>query len=228
MTEQPALKRNRFTPRKKASDTGSRRRLPLSLLLLGVSAALAVAVTSWLSFLTSNKDVSLEVKVVERAETGEVQLTGARYRGLTPSGKHYEITAALANESTDGSGRIDMNEPTALVTMRNGSIVNLRSDVGVFNKQTDVVKMSGSVVVIQPDRKLRLDTEELEANLEAGEMHSNVPVLVQDIDRRINADSMRAYDNGSRIIFGGTTKMIIKNQKKTTSDTSNEITATKG
>ena len=228
MTEQPVLKRNRFTPRKKASDTRSRRRLPLSLLLLGVSAALAVAVTSWLSFLSDSKDVSLEIKVVERVETGEVQLTGARYRGLTPSGRHYEITAALANESTDGSGRIDMDEPAALVTMQNGSIVNLRSDVGIFNKQTDVVKMSGSVVVVQPDRKLRLDTEELEANLKAGEMHSDVPVLVQDVDRRINADSMRVYDNGALIIFGGTTKMIIKNEKKTTSDTHNEITAAKG
>ncbi len=228
MTEKPALKRNRFTPRKKASDTQSRRRLPLSLLLLGVSAALAVAVTSWLSFLSDSKDVSLEIKVVERAETGEVQLTGARYRGLTPSGRHYEITAALANESTDGSGRIDMDEPAALVTMQNGSIINLRSDVGIFNRQTDVVKMSGSVVVVQPDRKLRLDTEELEANLEAGEMHSDVPVLVQDVDRRINADSMRVYDNGALIIFGGTTKMIIKNENKTTSDTRNEITAAKG
>ena len=76
--------------------------------------------------------------------------------------------------------------------------------------------MSGAVVVIQPDRQLRLDTEILEANLKAGEMHSDVPVLVQDVDRRINADSMKVYDSGSRIIFGGTTKMIIKNKKTTT------------
>ena len=76
--------------------------------------------------------------------------------------------------------------------------------------------MSGAVVMKQPDRQLRLDTEILEANLKAGEMHSDVPVLVQDIDRRINADSMKVYDSGSRIVFGGTTKMIIKNKKTTT------------
>jgi LPS export ABC transporter protein LptC len=214
MTETPASERSRFTPRKKTIDASSRRRLPLSLLLLGVSAVLAVAVTSWLGFLANGKDVSLEIKEVERAETGEVQLTGARYRGLTPSGKQYEITAALANESTDGSGRIDMDQPTAIVTMRNGSIVNLRSDVGVFNKQTDIVTMSGAVIVTQPDRDLRLDTEALEANLEDGGMRSDVPVLVQDVDRRINADSMIVFDDGSRIIFGGTAKMIIKNKKQ--------------
>ena len=70
--------------------------------------------------------------------------------------------------------------------------------------------------MMQPDRELRLDTEILKANLKAGEMQSDVPVLVQDIDRRINADSMKVYDNGSRIIFGGTTKMVIKNQETAT------------
>ena len=215
MTDTPASKRKRFTPRRKTVDTRSQRRLPLSFLLLGIGAALTVAVSSWLGFLANGKDVSLEIKEVEGAETGEVQLTGARYRGLTHGGKPYEITAALANESPNGSGRVDMNQPTAVFTLRNGSIVNLKSDVGVFNKQTNIVIMSGAVVVTQPDRQLRLDTETLEANLKAGEMHSDVAVLVQDIDRRINADSMKVYNSGSRIIFGGTTKMIIKNKKTT-------------
>ena len=104
-----------------------------------------------------------------------------------------------------------MDQPTAILIMRNGSLVKLQSNSGIFNKQTDIVSMSGAVVVTQPDRNLRLDTEALEANLKAGEMHSDVPVQVQDIDRRINADSMRIYDNGARIVFGGAAKMIIKN-----------------
>ena len=76
--------------------------------------------------------------------------------------------------------------------------------------------MSGAVVVTQPDRDLRLDTEALEANLKKGEMQSNVTVRVQDIDRSIDADSMRVFDNGSRIIFGGTTKMIIRDGQSIT------------
>ena len=210
MTDTSESKRSRFRPRQKTLDTQSQRRLPLSLLLLGIGAALTIAVSSWLGFLATGKDVSLEIKEVKGTETGEVQLSGARYRGLTRGGKPYEINAALANESSDGSGRVDMNQPTAVFTLRNGSIVNLKSDFGVFNKQTNTVLMSGAVVVVQPDRQLRLDTEALEANLKAGEMHSDVPVLVQDIDRRINADSMKMFDSGSRIIFGGQAKMIIK------------------
>jgi LPS export ABC transporter protein LptC len=211
MTNVDPERKSRFTPRAKTAQATGERRYPLSLLLVGVGAVLTLSVASWLGLLTNGKDVSLEIKEVKRAESGEVQLTGARYRGLTPAGKPYEITAAKANEAPDGSGRVDMDKPTAVLTMRDGSLVNLQSNAGVFNKQTDIVSMSGAVVVTQPDRDLRLDTEALEANLKAGEMHSDVAVQVQDIDRRINADSMQVYDNGARIVFGGAAKMIIKN-----------------
>jgi LPS export ABC transporter protein LptC len=211
MTNKNQARKSRFTPRAKTVQTTKERRYPLSLMLAGVSSVLTLAVASWLGLLTYGKDVSLEITKVKRAESGEVQLTGARYRGLTPAGKPYEITAAKANEASDGSGRVDMDQPTAVLIMRNGSPVNLQSNSGVFNKDTDIVSMSGAVVVTQPDRNLRLDTEALEANLKAGEMHSDVSVHVQDIDRRINADSMQAYDNGARIVFGGAAKMIIKN-----------------
>ena len=211
MADTNSARKSRFTPRAKTPQATNERRYPLSLLLVGVGAILTLSVASWLGLLANGKDVSLEITEVKRAKSGEVQLTGARYRGLTPAGKPYEITAAKANEAPDGSGRVDMDQPTAILTMRNGSLVNLQSNAGVFNKQTDIVSMSGAVVVTQPDRNLRLDTEALEANLKAGDMHSDVAVQVQDIDRRINADSMQVYDNGARIVFGGAAKMIIKN-----------------
>ena len=216
MTNTDPARKSRFTPRAKTAQATNERRYPLSLLLVGVGAVLTLSVASWLGLLANGKDVSLEITEVKRAESGEVQLTGARYRGLTPAGKPYEITAAKANEAPDGSGRVDMDQPTAVLTMRNGSLVKLQSNAGVFNKQTAIVSMFGAVVVTQPDRNLRLDTEALEANLKAGEMHSDVPVQVQDIDRRINADSMQVYDNGARIVFGGATKMIIKNSNAIT------------
>ena len=211
MTNIDPARKSRFTPRVKTAEAIDKRRYPLSLLLVGVGAVLTLSVASWLGLLANGKDVVLEITEVKRADSGEVQLTGARYRGLTPAGKPYEITAAKANEAPDGSGRVDMDQPTAVLTMRNGSLVNLQSNAGVFNTQTDIVSMSGAVVMTQPDRNLRLDTEALEANLKAGEMHSDVAVQVQDIDRRINAESMQVYDNGARIVFGGAAKMIIKN-----------------
>ena len=69
--------------------------------------------------------------------------------------------------------------------------------------------MRGVVVVTQPDRNLRLETETLHANLQAGEMHTSSAVIVRDNTRKITADNMQVVDNGARIIFGGMTRMII-------------------
>jgi hypothetical protein len=80
--------------------------------------------------------------------------------------------------------------------------------------------------VTQPDRNLRLNTEALEANLRAGEMYSDVPVQVQDIDRRISAGSMQVYDNGARIVFGGAAKMIIRDSNSI-APTSNAVVTPK-
>ena len=209
MTEKTSQRRRNFAPRHTADAAPRRQSMRLSLVLISVAAGLAVGVTSWLGFLNDRTDSKLEIKSVEIAETGEVELTGARYRGLLPSGRPYEITAEQANEAQDGSGLVNLTQPTAAVTMRNGSLVNIRSNDGVFNKNQDLIKMRGGVVVTQPDRNLRLETETLHANLKAGEMQASSAVIVRDNTREITADNMQVFENGARIIFGGSTRMTI-------------------
>ena len=79
MTTKDPARKSRFTPRAKTAQTTNERRYPLSLLLVGVGAFLTLAVASWLGLLINDKDVSLEITEVKRAESGEVQLTGARF-----------------------------------------------------------------------------------------------------------------------------------------------------
>ena len=220
MSDATQHRRSRFAPRRPAGAPPSERSFRLSFLLLGVAISLALGVTSWIGLVGNDRSNTLEISDVRIAETGEVELTGARYRGVTPAGRPFEVTAAQANEAQDGSGRVDMILPTAVMTMRNGSVVNLRSNSGIYLKQADSVDLAGDVVVIQPDRSLRLDTESLKANLKSGEMHSNVPVEVTDSERQINAETMTVYNHGERIIFGGSAKMIIRPPSKTATKSS--------
>jgi lipopolysaccharide export system protein LptC len=210
MSDETQHRRGRFAPRTRVDTPPEQRSTRLSFWLLGVAVALALAVTGWLGVLGYGNEVKLEIQEVRIAETGEVELTGARYRGLSQSGRPYEITAEQANEAQDGSGRVDMVLPTAEITMRNGATVNLRSNSGVFDKSADIVTLAGDVIVIQPGQSLRLDTQALVANLGSGEMRSDVPVEVKDIDRQINANSMQVYNNGSRLVFGGNARMTIR------------------
>ena len=85
-----------------------------------------------------------------------------------------------------------------------------RSNFGVFDQPDNVVDMFGDVIVIQPMKNLKLLSNALLADLKLGEMRSIVPVTVIDDVRRIDAQTMTISDNGDRILFGGTTRMVMQ------------------
>lgn len=212
MPNKTPTRRKRFSPRKNDKIPPNQRSMRPSKVLVGVAVVLVFGVASWLGFLSPIRQNTLEDQETVVVETGEYGLTGARYLGVSPSGRPFEITAEQAQEAQDGSGRVNMMLPIAKITMRDGAKVNVRSNRGVFNKGSNQVDLAGDVVIIQHDRRLRLDTEALHANLKSGEMYSNVPVEAKDTIRQINANSMWVYNNGERIIFRGNAKMIIRNE----------------
>ena len=208
-------KRRQFTPRTRSVQDEQRPSRRLSVVLVGVGVAVTLVVASWLGFLHQSGDSKLEIKEVKIANSGEIALTGARYQGVTSSGQPFLITADQASEANDGSGRIDMQQPRATITMKNGQIIKLQSNYGVFDQPDDVVDMAGDVVVTQPAKNLKLASDALFADLKLGEMRSLVPVTVTDDARRIDAETMTVFDNGDRIQFGGTARIVIQTTNTT-------------
>ena len=208
-------KRRQFTPRTRSVQDEQRPSRRLSVVLVGVGVAVTLVVASWLGFLHQSGDSKLEIKEVKIANSGEIALTGARYQGVTSSGQPFLITADQASEANDGSGRIDMQQPRATITMKNGQIIKLQSNYGVFDQPDDVVDMAGDVVVTQPAKNLKLASDALFADLKLGEMRSLMPVTVTDDARRIDAETMTVFDNGDRILFGGTARMVIQTTNTT-------------
>ena len=212
---QSSSKRRQFTPRTRSVQDEQRPSRRLSVVLVGVGVAVTLVVASWLGLLHQSGDSKLEIKEVKIANSGEIALTGARYQGVTSSGQPFLITADQASEANDGSGRVDMQQPRATITMKNGQIIKLQSNYGVFDRPGDVVDMAGDVIVTQPAKNLKLVSDALFADLKLGEMRSLVPVTVTDVAWRIDAETMTVFDNGDRILFGGTARLVMQTTNKT-------------
>ena len=206
----PSSKRHQFTPRTRSVQDEQRPSRRLSVVLLGIGVAVSLLVASWLGFLHQSSDSKLEIKDVKISNSGEIALTGARYQGITSSGQPFFITADQASEANNGSGLIDMQQPRATITMKNGQIIKLQSNYGAFDQPDNIVDMAGNVVVVQPARNLTLTSDSLFADLKLGEMRSLVPVTVTDDARRIDAETMTVFDNGDRILFGGAARMVMQ------------------
>ena len=203
-------KRRPFTPRKRAVLDEKRPSRRLSIILVGIGVAVTLMVASWLGFLHQSGESKVEIKDVKISNIGETVLTGARYQGVTSSGQPFLLTAEQASEANDGSGRVDMQQPRATITMKNGQIIKFQSNYGVFDQPDDVVDMAGDVVVTQPAKNLKLESDSLFADLKLGEIRSLVPVTVTDDTRRIDAETMTVFDNGDRILFGGNARMVMQ------------------
>ena len=208
-TQSPS-KRRQFTPRTRSAQDKQPPSRRLSVFLVGIGVGFTLLVASWLGFFYQSGDSKLEIKDIKIANSSEIALTGAQYQGITSSGQPFLITADQASAANDGSGRIDMQQPRATITMKNGQIIKLQSSYGVFDQPGDVVDMAGNVVVTQPAKNLKLASDSLFADLKLGEMRSRVPVTVTDDARRIDAETMTVFDNGNRILFGGTVRMVMQ------------------
>lgn len=212
---QLSSKRRQFTPRTRSVQDEQRPSRRLSVVLVGIGVAVTLVVASWLGFLHQSGDSKLEIKDAQIANSSEIEMTGARYQGIASSGQPFLITADKASEANDGSGRIDMQQPRATITMKNGQIIKLKSNYGVFDQPGDVVDMAGDVVVTQPAKNLELASDALFADLKLGKMLSPVAVTVTDDARRIDAETMTVFDNGDRIVFGGIARMVMRSAVKT-------------
>ena len=206
-------KLNRFTPKKRASSAEKSTLMRPSILLTGAGLIALAAAIGWLSLFTKTNDVRVSIKNIEVADDGATQLTGARYKGTTKTGKTYEITATTAIEENNGSGIIQMVEPTGFITQSNGGRINITALNGAFSQSDNVVDLKGMVVLKQTKQNVTMTTEALLANLDAGEMQSDLPVEVTSPDAHITGQNIRVTDDGNVMMFGGTSKMILHNVK---------------
>ena len=85
----------RFAPRERA-DTDSRQPFRTSLIFVGIGIILSFVTVLWLGLFNEQDEIRLDVTDIKVDETGEVELTGAVYRGQTARGEPYEITADTA------------------------------------------------------------------------------------------------------------------------------------
>ena len=87
----------RFAPRDRQAEP-ERQRVRASLLFLGLGILLTSGTILWLGLFNQQDEIRLEISDLTVDETGDVELTGAIYRGQTARGEPFEITADVARE----------------------------------------------------------------------------------------------------------------------------------
>ena len=197
----------RFAPRDRSDDTG-RQTIRISLIFIGIGTVMSVATLLWLGLFSQRSEIRLDVSEIKVDETGDVELTGAVYRGTTEGGDPYEITAEVAQERADGI--LEMTSPAAFLNQSSGDVVNLTSLTGIYFPDRGEIDFSGDVVITSRDTGLKMTSQAITANLDEGYMISDEPVRVENDSGLVVADSMKVLDRGDLIIFTGNPRLTLQ------------------
>jgi len=202
------LRAARFAPRDRQSEPETRR-IRASLLFLGLGILLTSGTVLWLGLFNQQDEIRLEISDLTVDETGDVELTGAVYRGQTARGEPFEITANVARERENGV--VDLSSPTAQLRRNSGDVMDISSATGVYMPSKTEIELFGDVVITSRDTGLVMQAEAVQANLEAGNMISETPVRVESNDGVIVSKGMQVTDRGRMIIFTGKTRLTLHN-----------------
>ena len=206
--EQDSSRLAKFAPRERAS-AESHQPFRTSLIFVGIALVLSLVTVLWLGLFNQRDEIRLEITDIKVDKSGEVELTGAVYRGQTASGEPYEIVADTARERD--TGQVDLSAPAAEVKQASGDVVNITSQTGVYFPKRSEIDLTGDVVIISKDTGLVMTSQAITANLDSGEMVSNQTVRVENNSGFVVADSMQVKDRGDRIIFAGNPRLILRN-----------------
>ena len=165
-TSQPTPK---FAPRARQADP-ERRNFRTSLLFIGLGVVMSFGIVLWLGLFNQQDEIRLEISDIKVDETGEVELTGAVYRGQTARGDPFEITADVARERENGV--VDLSSPTAELLRANGDVLNVTSVTGVYFPDLTEIDLIGDVVITSRDTSLVMLAEVIHANLDDGHMNT--------------------------------------------------------
>lgn len=205
--EQDSSRSARFAPRER-SGVESRRPFRTSLIFVGIALVLSFVTVLWLGLFNERDEIRLEVTDIKVDETGDVELTGAIYRGQTARGEPYEIVAETARERD--TGQVDLASPEAELQQASGDVVNIISKTGVYFPKRGEIDLAGDVVITSRDTGLVMTSQAITANLDAGEMVSEEAVRVENDNGFVVADSMQVFDRGERIIFAGNPRLTLR------------------
>ena len=200
-----------FAPREQDIDAG-RRPVRASILFISLGLVLTFVTVLWLGFFTQPAEIKLEVTDVKIDDAGDIELTGAIYKGRTENGEAFEVTAKIASERS--SGAVDMESPTAQLFRNDGDLIDLSSQNGLYFPDSSRIELDGDVVMTSQDMGLTLLALSLSANLADGSMFSEEPVRVERSDGFVTANAMEVTGKGKRIIFKGDARMTLQDNSQ--------------
>lgn len=139
---------------------------------------------------------------------GGITMQKARYRGTDRNNRPYLVTAEVATQEGGAIKQVALDRVAGDITMGDNSWMSLTANTGLFNQDAQTLWLQGDISIFS-DRGYEFHGLTADIDLKAGTMATDDKVWGHGPLGQINANAMRVYDRGDRVVFTNGVKTLL-------------------
>ncbi len=180
----------------------------MKLLLPTVATALVVLVLVWPQLAEQDRRFRIGVARIDKDAAENLSMINARYTGVDERRRPFAVTADAARQTGSDSPVVLLTQPKADIVLENGSWVALTAESGVYNRNTQILELTGAVNLFH-DKGYEFRTTSAVFDLGAGDAIGTEPVEGQGPFGHIAAEGFVIRNRGERIEFTGRSRVVL-------------------
>ncbi len=197
-----------FTAARKASTRYSRFVYLMRYILPAVALALVVLVIGWSQMQGGKARFRLNFASVAPEGANTLSMAKPRFTGVDGDERPFTVTANSANQVAVGASLIDLDNPVADVTLKDGTWIALRSTEGTYDQETNELELRGDVNLFH-DQGFEFQTSSAFLNLQDGKAYGKTPVRGQGPFGQLKSDGFQVADHGKIVFFTGRAVLLL-------------------
>ena len=146
---------------------------------------------------------------------GGITMQKARYRGTDRNNRPYLVTADVATQEGGAVRQVALDRVAGDITMGDNSWLSLTANTGLFNQDAQTLWLQGDINVFS-DRGYEFHGLTADIDLKAGTMATDDKVWGHGPLGQINANAMRVYERGDRVVFTNGVKTLLYTKAQVT------------
>ena len=185
----------------------------MKLLLPTLAAGLIVLLAVWSRINLDESRFRIGLSDFAPGQIESLNMVNARYDGVDSQDQPFSVTAEVVTQIDRSADVIELQRPTADLTLSDGAWIALTADSGTYRRTADLLDLAGSVSLYH-DRGFELHAASMRVDLNAGAATSDEPVRGHGPMGELNAEGLRVTERGDRILFTGRTRLLVRRSER--------------
>ncbi len=181
----------------------------MKILLPSLAAILLAVVVVWPKIRFDEAGFRIGFAKLTPDAVQTLAMVNARYFGLDRDNRPFTITSDRAVQEDAQPDTIDLDQPKADFTTKDGSGVFVQGDRGYYHQKAQLLDLVGNVSLYH-DKGYELHTERAEVDLADSSARGDVPVHGQGPQGLLEGQGFRIRDKGADVLVTGRSALTLK------------------